>query len=619
MCGIIGHIVDPGKTPDIAAINTGLELLTHRGPDGKGIENFPGASLGHRRLSIIDIDHSHQPWRTDDGRFAIVFNGEIYNYLELKENLKKDGFRFRSNGDTEVLLNMFIRFGVSCLEKLNGMYAFAIWDNDKKSLFAARDRLGKKPLYYSNTNKGFVFASELTALRAFSFLDTRIDTESVHNYFSYQYIGNNRTIYRGIKKLCPGHYLIFQESQEQIRRYWSLHPPEQTEQSTQFLSEQLVSLVADAVKIRQRSDVPLGAFLSGGIDSSIVVASMTNSAQIDTFTVGFNQSSFDESSEAKETADFFGTNHHQSIAEMDVTSILGKCLGAFGEPFADPSAIPTWYLCEHAKKYVTVALSGDGVDEIFGGYKRYLARQWVERLKIAPRAIKITLLERLSKLVPERDTYYANNNVKKLKLFIHLMRRLEESPGDPLAQVFSRSERERLFQNGPVRCFSENHISNMGLMDVDKLSQMLLVDTQIYLPDDILTKVDRISMQHSLEVRSPFLDYRIVEFANRLPNHFKINRGVQKFLLKEGFRNTIPKAVLQRKKHGFAVPVGNWFKNKLRSDFESVVFDSDFPDLINKHEVLQLWSDHQKGNVDYGLKLWTIYSFFYWYRTQFAS
>jgi len=619
MCGIIGHIVETGDKPDISAVNKGLSLLAHRGPDGKGIENFANASLGHRRLSIIDLEHSHQPWRSDDGRYAIVFNGEIYNYLELRDELKKSGFQFTSHGDTEVLLNLFIHLGIACLDKLNGMYAFAIWDNEERTLFAARDRLGKKPLYYSNTRAGFIFASELSALHAFSFLDTQIDLKSVHNFFSHQYIGKNRTIYQGVNKLSPGHYLIFRKSSIRIEKYWSPPRPKETQRSTKDLGEQLVTLVADAVKIRQRSDVPLGAFLSGGVDSAIVVANMANSATLNTFTVGFSQSSFDESSEARKTADFYHTNHRASIVDMDVTSNLGQCLNAFGEPFADPSAIPTWYLCEHTKRYVTVALSGDGVDEIFGGYKRYFARQWVERLRFIPPVLRITLLERLSKLIPERDTYYADNNLKKIKLFIHLMRRLEESPRDPLTQVFSRSERERLFVDGPVVCDSEDYITALNLTDVDYLSQMFLVDTQNYLPDDILTKVDRISMQHALEVRSPFLDYRIVEFASSLPAHLKINRGIQKFLLKEAFRDTIPKAVLQRKKHGFAVPVGYWFKNILKAEFESVVFDSDFPDMINKREILNLWSEHQKGYVDYGLKLWTIFSFFYWYRTQFSA
>lgn len=614
MCGIAGHVVPTGRSPDRDAVAKATQFLLHRGPDGSGLTQFETACLGHRRLSIIDLEGSIQPWSSADGRYTIVFNGEIYNYLELRRELSALGFIFRSEGDTEVLLNMYIQYGVGCLNKLNGMFAFAVWDSRERRLFIARDRVGKKPVYYALINNELVFASEIQALLAFSRLDVSVDLDAVNEFFAYQFIGGQRSIYRGIRKLPAGHHLYFHEGKSEIQRYWIPPFPMRTERNQSDLADELTALVDDAVRLRLRSDVPLGAFLSGGIDSSIVVSSMRKlGSNVETFTTGFSDPSYDERDISRMTANQLSTTHHEQVIEINFPEISDKLTSSFGEPFADPSALPTWYLCKHTRQFVTVALSGDGGDELFGGYRRYQARKLVSTLQYIPARIRRGVIQRVIKALPEGDEYYGRSTIKKLKLFVRMMDRFEESPADLLPQTFSLFERRRLFEGGVIRARGKDHIQEYRLTDVDSVSQMMLTDVQTSLGDDILTKVDRMSMAHSLEVRCPLLDYRIIEFSCSLPLEYKIRHGIQKYLLKTAYQNALPSYVTRRQKHGFSVPISKWLRGDLKPFFESHVFDAQCPDFLNSSEISLLWSEHQKGRVDNSFKLWSILVFFCWY------
>lgn len=618
MCGIVGHVVQEG-IPDVKGVKLGMAALIHRGPDDDGMVQMPQACLGHRRLSIIDVDGSPQPWQSPDGRYSLVFNGEIYNYIELRAALEREGFRFRSQGDTEVLLAMFIHKGADCLNEFNGMFAFAVWDAVEKKLFLARDRLGKKPLYYALTKRGIVFASEIDALNAFSEIDRAIDLNAAHDFFAHQYIGGPRTIYRGVRKLPAGHYLVYTRDKVAVNGYWAPPLPHLSSRPVPELCEELRALVDDAVRLRLRSDVPLGSFLSGGLDSSLIVSSMKRAGvDVQSFTIGFRESSYDESEDASFAARYFSSNHRERVLDMDVIGKITECFEAFGEPFADPSALPTAFLCQHTRQYVTVALSGDGVDELFGGYRRYYARRFAGMVQSLPRKLRSDILPRIASCIPENETYYGNSRLKQLKLFLRLVRAIDESPRDPLAQVFTLNERLALFNETPPELDNFDCITQFGLDNLDPVSQMIMADVHTYLVDDILVKVDRMSMHQSLEVRSPFLDYRIVEFACALPLDLKIHNGMQKFLVRESYRGQLPEQIMSRRKHGFAIPLPGWFRGFLKPVFESVVLYAAIPEFLNRKEIDRLWIDHQAGRADNGFKLWCLLAFCHWYNHQYV-
>ncbi len=614
MCGIAGHVVSGGAPAQREAVSSASRLLRHRGPDSSGQVDLPGCSLAHRRLSIIDIEGSRQPWVSACGRYHMVFNGEIYNYLELRGELVKRGHRFTSSGDTEVLLSLYIEYGPSCLERLNGMFAFAVWDTREQSLFLARDRLGKKPLYYAASGGEMAFASELQALAPFRFVDRSINPEAVEDFFAHQFIGEQRTIYRGVRKLPPGSCLFWRGGESTISRYWLPPLPQEGAGDTDALCEEFRALLSDAVRLRMRSDVPAGAFLSGGIDSSLVVASLKQSGfDVEAFTVGFREGSYDESGLAAEVATALDCRHVTHCVALEQVERIDRVIAAFGEPFADPSALPTWELSRFTREHVTVALSGDGVDELFGGYRRYYARYLLQCAGISPRVLGNGLIQRLLDLFPEPTRYYGTSLVKKLRLVHALGRQQRENPGDPLPRLFGPRELRQLLGHGGGKW---DHVGSYGLEDLDAVSRMMALDQRIYLPDDILVKVDRMSMRHSLEVRCPFLDHRLVEFAARLPLDCKIRRGVQKYLVRRCARGLLPQKVLRRGKHGFAVPLGDWFRGVLRPRFEEAVMGSDGSGLLCREMVSRLWHEHQQGRRDHGFRLWSIYVFERWWSMQ---
>lgn len=613
MCGIVGQVVMSGRRPDEAGVQSGCSVLQHRGPDGHGVVSLSQACLGHTRLSIIDLVGGKQPVTSDCGRYSLVFNGEIYNYRELRQELRHAGHPFKTEGDTEVLLATYIAWGADCLQHLNGMFAFAIWDNIEKALFMARDRLGKKPLYYALGKHSLNFGSEIKALKPFAEIDWTVNRAAVDDFFAHQYCLGENTIYQAVKRLPAGHWLRYQAGKIKLQRYWNLPRPCQNERSADEYCDMLGELLLDAVRLRLRSDVPLGAFLSGGVDSALVVAMMREAgADIETYTVGFSESSFDERVDARKTAEYYSTQHHEICLDPETPDAIRGILDYFDEPFGDPSAIPTAMLCAFARGGVTVALSGDGVDEFFGGYRRYQARQLLEKLNFLPRSLRLDMPERLIRLLPERTGYYGNSKLKQLNLALRLMRQTEESPANPLPHIFLPSERRALFHGTEVELQHTDIVSEMTIADYAPVEQMMLADQEYYLRDDILVKVDRMSMMNSLEVRSPFLDHRLVEFIGGLPCNQKLRHGVQKYLLRKCYQDRLPRQVLERRKHGFSVPLGDWFRGQLKTAFEDMVLSGPGNAYLNQAEIKRLWSEHGSGRADHGFKLWLLFVFCNW-------
>lgn len=618
MCGICG-LMDLENRTGLDLENTVESMtgsLSHRGPDAGGIWSDSGIALGHRRLSIIDLAGSAQPMSDANKRFVITFNGEIYNYLELREDLEKQGVRFESKGDTEVLLAAYATYGPDCLKMLNGMFAFAVWDRRDQVLFAARDRMGVKPLFYGEKDGLFAFASELQALRGLP-LDFSLSPESLRDYLRYGFIWSPDTIFQGVRELRPAHYLLKTTRKTRIEKYWHLPSSNQTlrDCSVDELAEELRYLVNSAVSLRLRSDVPLGAFLSGGLDSSIIVAAMRSLGKTEThtFSIGFSDSSFDESESAREVADFLGTRHHESRAELKPDLLIGELAAHYGQPYGDSSAIPTWHLSKNTREHVTVALSGDGADELFCGYRRYIARYLLFYYQKLPALIRDRVIGALLDRLPEGTGYYDSSLIKKMRLFCALDRRVRQDPTDIYPAYFNRTDLEELL-GGECREKVQGYV-NVRMFPDNRdgwVEMMMRSDLLHYLPDDILTKVDRASMAHALEVRSPFMDYRLVEFAASLPLSFKLKGQTTKYLLRRAFARDLPPPTLAKKKHGFAVPVGEWFQNELREMFADTVLTGNAGQLIDKGMARRLLEEHQRGRVDHGYRLWLLLFLHVW-------
>ncbi|MGC8605041.1 MAG: asparagine synthase (glutamine-hydrolyzing) [Desulfomonilaceae bacterium] len=617
MCGITG-IVDfkNDANEQIAQIMT--DALAHRGPDAWGLCKFQSCALGHRRLSIIDLtDSANQPMFSDDGLTAIVFNGEIYNFKELRESLESDGFRFRTKSDTEVLLKLYISKGDRMLHLVNGMFSFAVWDDNERRLFLARDRLGKKPLYYSFQGTRLSFSSELASLIQDPETPRLIDTQAMTEYFLYDFIPAPHTIFRGVKKLPAAHMATFDTTGMKISRYWAPPTPE-IGLNYEVCKEALLSKLADSTYKRLVSDVPLGAFLSGGIDSTLITALMAKSARsrVKTFSISFPGTTHDEARWSRLASDFIGSEHTQSRVDFDIESIFPKLVKHFGEPFGDSSAIPTWRLCQETKKNVKVALSGDGGDELFGGYERYVARRYQNIYDCLPSSLREKIIEPILKNMKDTTKYYGFSFTKKLKLFIDASARIRRDPLALIPQTFTRDE-VKLLTGLTYKPELDPAIDLAGnCMDLDPVGRMMLTDIQTYLAEDILTKVDRMSMAHALEVRNPFLDHRLVEFACQLPIEFKIKGRKTKRILKDAAKGLVPNEILKRSKQGFQAPLGEWFKSSLKKWAEQRLFEYD-PGLFNKRSIVKIWQDHQESRSDNTSKIWLILFFSEW-KNQFG-
>ena len=621
MCGICGLIDLSGKNSFCLppAVERMCGCLMHRGPDEEGVWHAPGVSFGHRRLSIIDLESSRQPMEDSSRRYAMVFNGEIYNYLELRKDLESGGFRFVTEGDTEVLLAAYIKYGSACLDYLNGMFSFAVSDRQKQVLFAARDRLGVKPFFFGQSSDGlFAFSSELQAMRGLP-LDFSLSPMALVQYLRNGFIQSPSTIFCGVQELRPAHFLHYSRRGIKIQSYWQPpypNPELKLKNETELIDE-FRELFQSSVSLRLRSDVPLGAFLSGGLDSSMVVASMKKLGKTDTYTfaIGFNDKSFDESIHARQVSAYLKTKHFESFEELKSTDLLFDLVHHYGQPYGDSSAIPTWHLCRETRKHVTVALSGDGADELFCGYRRYVARRFLSWYRKLPRLLRKQILSSLVNHLPEGTGYYDHSFIKKLRLFVSLDQRLSANPEDIYPAYFNRQEIADLFVEKPP-CADGNEIKDFHSSSsrLHPIEAMMRSDLLHYLPDDILTKVDRASMAHGLEVRSPFMDYRLVEFACCLPIRYKLKGFTTKYLLRRAFSGDLPSTSIKRRKHGFAVPVGEWFKGPLKNMYEDLVLNGNTLDIISYSESLRLYQEHIKGWVDHGHRLWLLLFLHAWHR-----
>jgi asparagine synthase (glutamine-hydrolysing) len=625
MCGIAGFVDFAGHDP--AAARARLERMTniiaHRGPDGAGAFVDAQAALGHRRLAIIDVAAGQQPIGVAQDQVQIVFNGEIYNYLELRRELEAHGHRFRTHSDTEVIAVGYLEWGADCFARLNGMFGLAIWDARSRTLLLARDRVGKKPMYYYRDGSFIAFASELKALRVAG-CPEQVDPEALDCYFSLGYIPAPRTIYRGVKKLRAARHLALTAGGEVERQYWKLAIGEPRRLTLAAATDEFESLLDEAVRCRLMSEVPLGAFLSGGLDSSLVVASMArvSGRPVVTNSIGFEDREFNELSTAGEIARHLHTEHHEYTVEPRAAEVLEKIAWHFDEPLADSSAVPTWYVCEMARRNVTVALSGDGGDEAFGGYTfRYVPHLLESRLRGAlPAALRAPLFGTLGALWPAAawlprplrlKTIFENLAASDAEAYYRDLAWLRSDARSALyAPEFMRS----LHGFTPMETVAPYYSGGDAR---SALARSQNADIHVYMTDDVLVKADRMSMAHSLEVRCPLLDYRLIEFGVRLPDELKIRGGAGKLPLRELAARRLPEAVRRQPKRGFSIPAARWLRHELRPMAESLLFDSrPFAGLLEEREVRRTWQEHLGAARDHSVFLWGLMMFALWDRTR---
>lgn len=615
MCGIAGATRNLLGQDPACLLRQMNEAMIHRGPDMGEIAFDDDMGLCHRRLSIIDLsEEGKQPMSTQDGRYTIVFNGEIYNFLELRKELQSIGYEFHSKTDTEVLLYLYAEHGPASLARIRGMFAYVIWDKVEKRLFGARDRIGKKPFHYYMRDDEFAFASELKSLTAIEAIPRRVDNTAFLDYLHYLFIPHPKTIYQDIYKLEPGHYLTWQDNTITIDQYWDVDFSQSLKGSVEEISESLLSEIRDAVSCRLISDVPLGAFLSGGIDSSGVVALMAETLlePVSTCSIGFNDKAIDEAADAGRFATTLQTNHHEHYIHDEPAHVIKKLAYHFDEPFADSSMVPTYYVSKLARKNVTVALSGDGGDESFAGYQKYTADLLENRVRsLVPRSL-LQVGAMCTGLFHSGQLKRVNSLLKSTAL----------SPGKAffLTNSFiTERQLKQILSEDMLRIASDydpsEHITRYynNANGSDHLDKILYTDLKMYLPGDILVKVDRMSMANSLEVRSPLLDHKLIEFAARIPSGLKMRNGEKKYILKKTFSKILPKQIIDRRKHGFVVPLARWFRHELREMAERFIFNNDLmADYLNLQGIRSIWDEHMAGKVDHGTLLWTIFMFSLW-------
>ncbi len=634
MCGITGAIwTEPEKSLDEPTLQRMTDVLRHRGPDDEGFyasewrisapgQATPGVALGFRRLSIIDLASGHQPLSNEDGSVWIVFNGEIYNYRDLRRRLEGSGHRFRTHSDTEVIVHLYEDVGEDLPKHLNGMFALAIWDANRRQLFMARDRLGKKPFVYRLEPGRLLFASELKSLLEVPGVPRQLDPQALDDYLTYQYVPHPRTIFQGISKLPPGYCAVYHEGRLRLRPYWQPDFNAEEEQSAQQYAEELRELLTSAVELRLQSDVPLGAFLSGGIDSSIVVGLMQRLSRekVRTFSIGFPVKEYDETHYARLVAQRFGTIHEEFRVEPDAVAILPKLVWHYDEPFADSSAVPTWYVSQLTRQQVTVALTGDGGDELFAGYSRYRAvwmGSWFDRL---PAVLRWILAGSYWQRLP------ASPRQKSIR---RRFKRFTEALGQPPQRrylnwiaIFNEARRAELYSDDfltrlpdkdPLEFLAAAWRRSSGR---DPVTAASLADLVTYLPCDLMTKVDIASMAHGLECRQPILDYRVVELAARMPLRHKFHGGRGKRILLDTFADLLPKELLHRGKMGFGVPLDRWFRGPLAGFTQDILLDPRTLErgLFRPEAVRRLVADHLEGRFDHSYRLWSLLVLELWQR-----
>jgi len=628
MCGIAGFIdlwSLSARSPAegrAEILDRMCRIITHRGPDDQGVLVKDGVALGMRRLSIIDLAGGQQPISGEDGSANIVFNGEIYNFLELKSQLETRGHVFKTHSDTEAIVHAYEEYGASCVDHLRGMFAFAIWDDKAQELFIARDRVGKKPLYYTTTPDGvFVFGSELKSILQHPGVSRETNPEALDAYLTLGYVPDPLSIFRGIHKLPPGHHLSFSKREIHVSEYWDFRfiAPTEDRNEDDYL-EELRALLDESVRLRLVSDVPLGAFLSGGIDSSTIVALMARhmGQPVKTFSIGFHEDSYNELEFARLTAKKYGTDHHEFFVTPEICSIVDELAWHFDEPFADSSAIPTYMVSKLAREHVTVILSGDGGDELFAGYTRYAIDQGRSAFSYMPSLVRKGLMQPLSSHLPH-GTLGRN--------FIH---NISLDPIDRYldsVSIFTLLNKESLYTDGfreqlrdgdwVTKCF---HKLAATVGTGSPLDRLLYLDSKTYLPGDIMTKVDRMSMAVSLEARAPLLDHKLIDFVTKIPASMKLAGNETKHILKRAVSDLVPKEILNRPKQGFGVPVQEWINQQLRERMHEVLSDSRTRQrgYVNSGYLAVLLDEHERGRRDHSAGLWALLMLELWHR-QFVD
>jgi asparagine synthase (glutamine-hydrolysing) len=630
MCGICGFI--SSKDYSISKQEIALSMLNtirHRGPDDEGVFIDRDIVLGIRRLSIIDLTGGHQPIHNEDGSLWIVFNGEIYNFPELRETLIKKGHIFYTKTDTEALIHAYEEYGSDCVNKLKGMFAFAIWDKGKNELFLARDRFGIKPLYYSELNGQFIFASEIKAILEFPGFKRELDPVALDQYFTFEYVPAPRSIFKRIKKLPAAHTLNYKNKDICVHKYWDINFSQRRNYDNEGeVEERLLELLKEATRSHLLSDVPLGVFLSGGIDSSIITALTSNLSanRIKTFSIGFKEDSFDESRYIRQVAKLYESEHfHQDFQANDLVSLLPEAARFLDEPLADASFFPTYLLSRFTRQEVKVALSGDGGDEIFAGYPTYQAHKLAKYYRMIPSILRESVFKRVVMNLPvSMDNFSFDFKAKKfissasLPLGIRHISWMGSFNQQDKNELYSLAFKEILQKESP----SEGVDDSFNAMQIsDALDKLQYFDINTYLQDDLLVKTDRASMAHSLEVRVPYLDHELVEFVFSLPPNLRLNNFKTKYILKKAVKKLLPQKIINRKKKGFGIPVAFWLKGGLRhliSDvFKKGALEKE--EMFNYKYIENLLQQHFANKIDNRKKIWTILMFELWFQEYLNS
>lgn len=631
VCGIAGMLNRSCHSIDRAVLTRMCERIRHRGPDDDGYYIDGPVALGQRRLTVIDAPTGHQPMTNEDGSVWVTYNGEIYNFVELRDQLSALGHRFSSKSDTEVVVHAYEEYGPECVTRFRGMFAFALWDARTRCLFLARDHVGKKPLFYAEASGQFVFASELQALVEHPAMRRTIDCSAIDDYLAYGYIPAPKTIYEGVHKLEPGHYLVVPEHQREPsapayrpHRYWRLDYMPKLALSEDDAVDELMDTLREAVRLRLVADVPLGALLSGGVDSSLIVAVMSQLSDrpVKTFSIGFEQAEYNELAYARRVAQRYGTDHHELIVRSSAVDVLPLLVRHYGEPYADSSAIPSYYVAQMTRDEVTVALNGDGGDECFAGYQRYLGSSLADAYQRLPELMRVGLIEPLAGLVPESPAH--GRRLRQAKHFVQVAGRPFEQRYVHWVTNFDAEQKSRLYSDQfqdelagyDGQAWLLRQLSALSALGNDRVDTMLAADVNSYLPFDLLVKMDIASMANSLEMRSPFLDRQVMEFAARLPSNYKM-RGTQlKYLLKKAARPLLPPESVDRRKMGFGVPVGQWMRGDMRPLVQDTLLSTTSLSrpYFRPTVVEGLVREHLAGTANHSSQLWSLLCLELWHR-----
>ena len=626
MCGISGiAFVDPARVADRAIVGDMNEAIRHRGPDSDGFHFGPGVALAARRLAIIDVAGGDQPVSNEDETVHVVFNGEIYNHEALRNDLKSRGHRFRTHADTEVIVHAYEEYGLGCVSHFRGMFVFALWDDRKRELLVARDRVGKKPLYYAVHDGALLFGSELKCILRYPGFEPSPDLRAIHDFLTLQYVPDPASAVSGVFKLPPAHVMTWKAGELRLERYWDLHfEPKRSigyEEAQQLVRDK----VAESVRIRLMSEVPLGAHLSGGIDSAIVVGLMAQllDRPVRTFSVGFREEAYSELRYAREIAQLHGTEHHELVMEPQALEVLPDMVNHFDEPFADAAAIPLWYLSRFTREHVTVALNGDGGDEAFAGYQRYYADPVANAYAAIPAPLRSAVFDPLIGMLPSRP------HVPAERSYLGALRRLTRAAQLPSGasvvrwgSYFDEADKVALFRPEVRQTFeaipSHNRLeqSFQHARASNRVDRTLYADAMNYLPGALLVKVDRMTMAHSLEARSPLLDHELLELAATLPVRYKLSGRTTKRILRDAFADLLPRGLARRPKMGFGVPLASWFRGPLHDAARDYLLASDsrINEYLRPEPIARLITENRSGAADHGKRIWALFNLECWLR-----